>query len=61
MESKFTKTSEVQNFVFFDLGLDAEMAAGPAAFMRKAITTADAAPPNRIVIERIGHAKHWRA
>ena len=61
MEAKFTKATEVKNFVYevfdldaFDLGLDAEMAADPAA-------SAGAAPPNRIVVERIGHARHWRA
>jgi len=60
MEAQFTKTTEVQNFVFegFDLGLDAEMAADPAE--RKGRTTSDAALPNRIVVERIGHSRHWR-
>jgi hypothetical protein len=62
MEAQFTKTTEVQNFVFegFDLGLDAEMTADPAESIRKGTTTADAALPNRIVVERIGHSRHWR-
>ena len=62
METKFTKTTEVQNFVFegLDVGLDVEMAADPAESIRKGITTADAALPNRIVVERIGHSRHWR-
>ena len=62
METQFTKTTEVQNFVFegFDLGLDAEMTADPAESIRKGTTTADAALPNRIVVERIGHSRHWR-
>jgi hypothetical protein len=64
MEAQFTKTTEVQNIVSegFDLGLDAEIAAGsdPAESIRKGVTTADAALSNRIVVERIGHSKHWR-
>jgi hypothetical protein len=63
MEAQFTKTTEVQNFAFegFDLGLDAEMVADhPAESARKGVTTADAALPNRIVVERIGHSRHWR-
>jgi len=62
MEAKFTKTTEVQNLVFegFDLGLDAEMTADPAESIRKGTITADAALPNRIVVERIGHSRHWR-
>jgi hypothetical protein len=63
MEAQFTKTTEVQNFAFedFDFGLDADMVADhPAESIRKGITTAGAAPPNRIVVERIGHSRHWR-
>jgi|KBSMisStaDraftv2_1062788.scaffolds.fasta_scaffold2397419_2 hypothetical protein len=62
MEAQFTKTTEVQNIVSegFDLGLDADIAADPAASIRKGVTTADAALSNRIVVERIGHSKHWR-
>ena len=62
MEAQFTKTTEVQNIVSegFDFGLDAGVAADPAESVRKGVTTADTALPNRIVVERIGHSKHWR-
>jgi len=62
MEAQFTKTTEVQNIVSegFDFGFDARIAADPAESKRKGVTTADTAVPNRIVVERIGHSKHWR-
>jgi hypothetical protein len=63
MAAQFTKTTEVQNFAFegFDLGLDTDVFADhPTESIRKGITTANAAPPNRIVVERIGHLRHWR-
>jgi hypothetical protein len=57
MAAKFTKTTEVRNFVseVFDLELDAqsrtEMAADPVW---------RSCARGRIGVERIGHSRHWR-